>query len=145
MTEDPTAPPMTDISMTEIDVGELAAKLGIEIVELSPARSVARMPVAGNRQPFGLLHGGASAALAETLGSIHAVVHAPEGRSAVGIELSCAHHRSARQGWVTAVCTPAHSGRTLATYDVVISDDTAKRICSARLTVVYVDRVQPPV
>jgi len=93
------------------------------------------MPVEGNTQPYGLLHGGASAVLAETLGSIGSALHAGiESRIAVGIELSCTHHRSARAGYVTGVATPLSLGRTLATWDIVITDDDDKRICTARLT-----------
>jgi len=127
-------------ALAALGVGEMAQKLGIDLVEVTPDRATARMPVDGNRQPFGLLHGGASAALAETIGSIHAYVLAAEGRAAVGIELSCAHHRSARDGFVTAVCVPLHVGRTLATFDIVISDDTARRLCTARLTVAFIDQ-----
>lgn len=125
---------------TALGVGELAQKLGIDLVEVTPDRATATMPVAGNRQPFGLLHGGANAALAETIGSIHAFTLAAEGRVPVGIELSCAHHRSAREGVVTAICTPLHVGRTLGTFEIVISDDTGRRLCTARLTVAFIDQ-----
>ena len=100
-----------------------------------PPRSVARMPVAGNTQPYGLLHGGASAVLAETVGSSGSALHAGLGeRIAVGIELSCTHHRSARDGHVTAVATPLSLGNTLATWDIAITDDQDRRICTSRLT-----------
>jgi 1,4-dihydroxy-2-naphthoyl-CoA hydrolase len=114
--------------------GELTSKLGIEIVEYTPERVVATMPVEGNRQPFGLLHGGASAALAETMGSFHGSLVAA-GKAPLGIELSCTHHRSAKDGVVTAVSTPLHVGRTLCTFEIVISDEAGRRICTARLTV----------
>ncbi|MER7011883.1 hotdog fold thioesterase [Saccharopolyspora sp. NPDC000359] len=121
---------------------QLAAKLGIEYATLQPDRVVATMPVAGNRQPYGLLHGGANAALAETLGSIAAALNAGPGRIAVGLELSCTHHRAATEGVVTGVATPVHRGRSTATYEITITDAEDRRTCTARLTCVLRD--QPP-
>jgi uncharacterized protein (TIGR00369 family) len=92
------------------------------------------MPVDGNRQPLGLLHGGANAALAETIGSVAAVLNAPDGRIAVGLELSCTHHRAAREGRVIGVCTPLHVGRSTSTFEIVITDEESRRTCTARLT-----------
>jgi uncharacterized protein (TIGR00369 family) len=115
-------------------LGALAETLGIEVTEVTARRVVARMPVAGNTQPLGLLHGGASCALAETIGSIGAVTHAGPGRIAVGIEINATHHRSAASGQVTGVATMVHGGRNLATYDIQITDDDGHRICTARLT-----------
>ncbi|MGI8666635.1 MAG: PaaI family thioesterase [Jatrophihabitans sp.] len=113
---------------------QLDGRLGIELVDTDPNRMVATMPVAGNRQPYGLLHGGASAVLAETLGSWAAALHAGPDNIAVGVELNCSHHRSATQGLVTAVCTPLRVGRTMSCFEVVLSDDEDRRICTARLT-----------
>jgi len=113
---------------------QLADRLGIEIVDNDPNRLVATMPVAGNRQPYGLLHGGASAVLAETLGSYSAGLLAGPDHIAVGIELSCSHNRAATQGLVTAVCTPIHVGRTLSSFEIVITDEKGRRTCTARLT-----------
>ncbi|MEJ2869399.1 hotdog fold thioesterase [Actinomycetospora sp. OC33-EN08] len=130
-------------AVPEIEVAypdeQLAVKLGIEITEWDPARVVGTMPVAGNRQPFGLLHGGASAVLAETIGSTAAYVNRVGDRRPVGLELSCTHHRSALSGHVTAVCTPASVGRTVGTFEIVISDDEGRRVCTAKLTCVYRD------
>ena len=120
--------------------GELAETMGIEITEASPERLVARMPVAGNRQPYGLLHGGASVVLAETLGSFGAALHAGPERIAVGIEISATHHRSATSGHVTGTATPVSLGRTLATYEIVIVDDEGRRVCTSRLTCLLRDR-----
>ena len=120
--------------------GELAETMGIEITEASPERLVARMPVAGNRQPYGLLHGGASVVLAETLGSFGAALHAGPERIAVGIEISATHHRSATSGHVTGTATPISLGRTLATYEIVIVDDEDRRVCTSRLTCLLRDR-----
>ncbi|TYB54243.1 hotdog fold thioesterase [Nonomuraea sp. PA05] len=114
--------------------------MGIEFLEATPERVVGRMPVEGNTQPYGLLHGGASAVLAETLGSVGAAVHAGPDRIAVGIELNATHHRSATSGYVTGVATRLHGGRTLATYDIVITDEQDRRVCTARLTCMLRDR-----
>ena len=114
--------------------GTLGAKLGIELVEASAQRIVGTMPVEGNTQPLGLLHGGASAALAETLGSVGAALHAGPGRFVVGVDLNATHHRAARTGIVTGVATALHLGRTVASYDIVISDAQNRRICTSRIT-----------
>ncbi|GLZ36734.1 hotdog fold thioesterase [Actinokineospora sp. NBRC 105648] len=118
----------------------LPDKLGIEITDWDPKRLVGTMPVKGNLQPYGLLHGGANAVLAETLGSVAAGLNAPEGKLVVGLELSCTHHRAARAGIVTAVCTPLHLGRSTSTFEIVITDENDKRTCTARLTCVALDR-----
>ena len=110
--------------------------MGIVITEASPKRVVATMPVEGNTQPFGLLHGGASCVLAESLGSIGATLHAHAiGQAyAVGVDINATHHRSARTGMVTGVATPLHLGGTAASYEIVITDERGARICTARLT-----------
>ncbi len=118
--------------------GELAETMGIEVIEFTRERVVATMPVVGNRQPFGLLHGGATAALAETMGSIHGSL-VGGGKSPLGIELSCTHHRAAKEGLVTAVSLPLHVGRTLCTFEIAVSDNAERRICTARLTVLLRD------
>jgi uncharacterized protein (TIGR00369 family) len=92
------------------------------------------MPVEGNTQPLGLLHGGASVALAETLGSTGAALHAGPGRFVVGVDINATHHRAARSGIVTGVATPLHLGRTIASYEVAISDEQERRICTCRIT-----------
>ena len=121
--------------------GTLAHRMGIKILSASGSEVVATMPVAGNVQPYGLLHGGASCVLAETAGSLGAALHAGGGRVVVGIEISATHHRGARDGQVTAVATLVHGGRTLATYDIVISDAAGRRVCTSRLTCLIRDRV----
>jgi 1,4-dihydroxy-2-naphthoyl-CoA hydrolase len=122
--------------------GALAERMGILLVEASPNRLVGTMPVAGNTQPYGILHGGASLVLAESLGSIGANLHCGPGRLALGIEINATHHRSASSGLVTGVATAAHLGRTLATYDVVITDDADRRLCTARVTCMLRDSRQ---
>jgi uncharacterized protein (TIGR00369 family) len=119
---------------------QLADRMGIKITEWDPERLVGTMPVAHNRQPFGLLHGGASAVLAETLGSIAAAMWGSPDRVPLGVELSCSHHRAATEGEVTGVCTPLHRGRTVATYEIAVSDERDRRICTARLTCLLRDR-----
>jgi uncharacterized protein (TIGR00369 family) len=116
----------------------LNEQMGIVVVEASPERVVATMPVEGNTQPYGLLHGGASCVLAEALGSYGAALHARRlfGGIAVGIEISATHHRSVTSGTVTGVATPVHLGGLLATYEIVITDDQDRRVCTARLTCV---------
>jgi 1,4-dihydroxy-2-naphthoyl-CoA hydrolase len=114
--------------------GALAERMGIELLSAEPGRVVARMPVAGNTQPFGLLHGGASCVLAETVGSIGAGLHAGPDARAVGIEISASHHRSVSAGVVTAVATSLRLGRAVATYQVQITDERARLVCTARLT-----------
>jgi len=127
---------------TAIDGGILGEKMGIEFIEATPQRVVARMPVAGNTQPFGLLHGGASLVLAESLGSIGAVMHAGQGQIAVGIEINATHHRAARAGFVTGVASALSLGKTLATYEVLITDDDGNRVCTSRITCLI--RPKPP-
>ncbi|MFI7007938.1 PaaI family thioesterase [Streptomyces sp. NPDC050145] len=119
--------------------GDLGRRMGIDIKEASADRVLATMPVAGNTQPYGLLHGGASAVLAETLGSVGSMLHGGSGKIAVGVDLNCTHHRSARSGLVTGVATPVHRGRTTATYEVVITDEQDRRVCTARLTCILKD------
>jgi 1,4-dihydroxy-2-naphthoyl-CoA hydrolase len=117
-----------------VNGGALGAKLGIKLLEASVDRLVATMPVEGNTQPLGLLHGGASVALAETLGSTGAALHAGPGRFVVGVDINATHHRAARTGTVTGVATPLHLGRTIASYEIAISDEQERRICTCRIT-----------
>ncbi|GAB2963604.1 hotdog fold thioesterase [Streptomyces pseudoechinosporeus] len=114
--------------------GHLGPRMGVQITEASADRVVGTMPVEGNTQPYGLLHGGASAVLAETLGSVGAMLHAGSSKIALGLDLNCTHHRGARSGLVTGVATPLHRGRSTATYEIAISDEAGKRVCTARLT-----------
>jgi uncharacterized protein (TIGR00369 family) len=127
---------------SEIDGGILGEKMGIEFIEVTAQRVVGRMPVAGNTQPFGLLHGGASLVLAESLGSIGAVMYAGQGQIAVGIEINATHHRAARSGFVTGIATALSLGKTLATYEVLITDDDGNRVCTSRITCLI--RPKPP-
>ncbi|KAA1429047.1 hotdog fold thioesterase [Nocardioides antri] len=135
--------------MTDIDeflsslpdgMGGLNHKLGIELVDISPEKVVGTMPVEGNTQPFRLLHGGASVALAETLGSVGSGLHAAQyGKVSVGVDINATHHRAATSGTVTGTATAIHLGRTSAAYDVVIVDERGKRVCTSRITCALID------
>jgi uncharacterized protein (TIGR00369 family) len=122
------------IDPTTVPIGALAENMGITLTHVSAESVTGTMPVAGNTQPFGLLNGGASMALAETLGSIGANVHAGENRFAVGVDINGTHHRSATKGTVSGVATAISLGQTLAVYEVVITDEANKRLCTARIT-----------
>jgi len=114
--------------------GALDKKMGIEIIEASPQRLVGTMPVEGNTQPMGLLHGGANVVLAESLGSIGTQLHAGADRRIVGVDINATHHKSAVSGVVTAVATAISLGNTMCSYDVVITNEAGQRTCTARIT-----------
>ena len=120
--------------LVDSEGGALAKKMGFEFVELSASFSVARMPVHGNTQVIGLLHGGAHVVLGETLGSVSSAIHAGPGRYAVGIEINATHSRSVTSGWVTGTCTALVLGRTLATHEIVMTDDAGRRLSTVRMT-----------
>jgi 1,4-dihydroxy-2-naphthoyl-CoA hydrolase len=120
--------------IVETGGGALSRKMGIEFVELSAERSIARMPVEGNTQVLGLLHGGAHVVLAESLGSVSSAIHAGPGRYAVGIEINATHSRSITEGWVTGTCTALVLGRTLATHEIVMTDEEGRRLSTVRMT-----------
>ena len=124
-----------------IELGELDQKMGVRIIEESVQRVVARMPVAGNTQSFGLLHGGASLAVGEAVGSWAAVKFASTfGKVVVGVDVNATHHRSATDGEVTITATPIKLGRRLTSHEVIITDDQDRRICTLRITNLVVDR-----
>ena len=127
---------MTDFLQVirERGIGALDKKMGIEIIEASPERLVATMPVEGNTQPIGLLHGGANVVLAESLGSIGTQLHAGADRKIVGVDINATHHKSATSGIVTAVATAISLGKTLCSYNVEIKNDEGERTCTARIT-----------
>jgi len=128
---------MTDDALAYVQqrgLGVLAEKMGIEMLEFTVERAVARMPVEGNTQPADLLHGGAYVVLGESLGSMSANLYAGEGRLAVGIEINASHTRSATSGYVTGVCTPIHLGRTLTTHEIAVTDDRGRRCSTIRIT-----------
>ena len=121
-------------------LGEIADTMGIKLTEAAAERTVATMPVPGNRQRMGILHGGASALLAETVGSVAASIHAGEGRFIVGLELNITHHRSATDGVITAVATPLSLGNTIASYHIELLNEIGQRTATARLTCLVRER-----
>ena len=122
-----------------LGISPLAAKMGIVFREMTVERLVATMPVAGNEQNAGLLHGGAHLVLAETLGSIAAVLHTRGEKPVVGIEISATHHRGITAGIVTGTCTPIHLGGTLTTHEIVMTDEDGRRLSSAKITNMILD------
>lgn len=116
--------------------------LGIKVIELSEDRVVATMPVHGaTRQPFGLLHGGASVVLAETAASVGTYMSIdPQTQNAVGMEINANHLRSVKDGIVTAVAEPIHKGRTSMVWDIRIRDEADRLICISRCTVAIVPK-----
>ena len=114
--------------------GALAEKMGIEFIEFSVERCVATMPVEGNTQPVGLLHGGAYVVLGESLGSMAAALHAGAGRIAVGVDVNATHTRSATSGLVTGICTPIHLGRSMTVHEIAVTDDQGRRCSTVRIT-----------
>lgn len=121
-------------------MGALNEKMGVVITEISPERIVATMPVEGNTQPYGLLHGGASVVLAETLGSIGSAIHAFPDKIAVGVDINATHHRAATTGTVTGTATPVHLGRSMAAFEVVVTNEQGKRVCTSRITCALLDQ-----
>ena len=122
-------------SMWKISLGELDEKMNVKIIEESVERVVASMPIEGNRQSFGLLHGGASLAVGEAVGSWAAVIHASTlGMTAVGVDVSATHHKSATSGLITITATPISLGRTLTSHEVVITHENGDRLCTLRIT-----------
>ena len=126
-------------------LGALADKMGIVFTEFTVERAVATMPVEGNTQPVGLLHGGAYVVLGESLGSMSANLHAGPGRLAVGVDINATHTRSATTGIVTGVCTPIHLGRSVAVHEIVVTDDQGRRCSTVRITNMIKDRPESSV
>lgn len=123
-----------DVPAEYAQIGALNDKMGFELLKLTPDEVIGRMPVAGNTQPYGLWHGGASCVLAETLASLGSFMYAQPERVSVGVDINATHHRSVTAGWVTGTATAVHLGRTVVSYEIVIVDDAGKRICTARVT-----------
>ncbi|MCW4464052.1 hotdog fold thioesterase [Glutamicibacter sp. MNS18] len=131
----------TTLEPWTIELGELDRKMGVRIIEESVDKVVARMPVAGNTQSFGLLHGGASLAVGEAVGSWAAVKYASTfGKVVVGVDVSATHHRSATSGEVTITATPIKLGRRITSHDVVLTDDQDRRLCTLRITNLVIDK-----
>ena len=126
--------------LEERGLGALDKKMGIEILEATAERVVGTMPVETNTQVFGILHGGANVVLAETLGSLGAWMHTGGLKRVVGVDINATHHKAATKGLVTGVATPVSLGRTLACYDIVITNEAGQRTCTARITNVILEQ-----
>ena len=133
--QSPSGTPSVAFDFASIARSSLIDAMGIVFVEASPDLVIGTMPVEGNTQPMGLLHGGASCVLAETLASTGAALHGARiGKYAVGIDINATHHRGATAGLVTATARAVQLGGSLASYEIVIVDDADRRVCTARLT-----------
>lgn len=121
--------------------GALMERLGLEWLEIGTRRVVAKIPVEGNTQPYGILHGGATGALCETIGSIGTAVVAGIDKRPVGIQLSVNHLRAVHEGHVTGTGTPVHIGKTVAVWDIRVEDDQGRLVAVSRLTLAIRDSV----
>jgi 1,4-dihydroxy-2-naphthoyl-CoA hydrolase len=126
--------------LVETNGGALTTKMGVEYLELSAEHSVATMPVLGNTQVVGILHGGAHVVIAESLGSVSSAIHAGPGRVAMGIEINATHSRSISSGLVIATCDALVLGRTLCTHEIVMRDEEGRRLSTVRMTNILRDR-----
>lgn len=121
--------------------GTMVEHLGIEFTDVAADSVSARMPVDGRTvQPFRILHGGASVALAETLGSIAAHYKAGPGRQCVGLEINANHIRAVREGFVTGTATPLHIGRTTQVWQIRIEDEQGRLVCISRITMAVMEK-----
>ena len=133
MADTDTRTPWITVDELNANGGALAERMRIQFTEATLERVVATMPVEGNTQPYGLLHGGASVVLAESVGSMLSVLYAGAGRAAVGMTVNAIHHRPASSGTVTATATLMQAGRTTASVAIAVTDDEGRRICSCTL------------
>jgi uncharacterized protein (TIGR00369 family) len=127
-------------ALNEYGLGELAERMGIKLSEVSANRTVGTMPVEGNRQPLGLLNGGANAILAETLGSIAANVAVYPTKVAVGVDINVTHHKAVKSGLVKGIATPNHIGKSTGSYVIEIFNDKEELTASARLSVFFKEK-----
>lgn len=116
--------------------GPLETRMGLELLEVSADLTRGRMPVEGNTQPFGLWHGGASCVLAEVLASVAGQAAVGTGGEVFGVEINATHHEAARRGYITGEARALRIGGRLGTWEVVLTDDDGRRICTARVTCV---------
>ncbi|MEP4531570.1 MAG: hotdog fold thioesterase [Cyclobacteriaceae bacterium] len=128
-------------AINQMSAQSMVGHLGIEFIECTTDHLTAKMPVNEKTiQPFGLLHGGASVALAETLGSVASNLLLEKGQMAVGLEINANHLRPAREGFVIGKATPIHVGRKTHVWSIEISDQNDKMICVSRLTIAIIDK-----
>lgn len=126
--------------LTRTNGGELTTKMGVEWLELSAEHSVARMPVEGNRQVVGILHGGAYVVLGEGLGSISSAIHAGPGRVAMGIDVNATHTGAISEGWVVGTCDAIALSKSLATHEIIVREEsTGRRLSTVRITNILKD------
>ncbi len=123
----------------------MVGHIGIEFTAVGPDYVVARMPVdKRTHQPFGQLHGGASVALAETLGSVGAMMCVdPSRQQVVGLEINANHVRGVREGWVTGTARPLHRGKTTQLWEIRIEDDAGRLVCISRITMAVLEKAAP--
>ena len=114
--------------------GELTSKMGIKFLKITAEESIATMPVEGNRQVIGILHGGAHVVLAESLGSLSAAVHGGPERVAVGIEINASHSKSVTSGLVTGTCRALSLGGRLCVHEIVMTNEDGERLSTVRMT-----------
>lgn len=127
--------PVSVQALNDSSANTAVSHLGIEITEVGDDCIVGRVPVdARTMQPFGLLHGGVSVVLAETLGSLGAFYACPEGHTAVGLDINANHLRAARSGWVTGTAKPVHIGRTTQVWQIDMVNDEGQPTCTSRIT-----------
>ena len=127
--------PLTTQTLTDIHKDTAVERLGIEFLEVGDDFIRARVPVdTRTRQPYGILHGGVSVVLAETLGSCGAAFAAPEGHRAVGLDINANHLRAITSGWVTGTARPVHVGRTTQVWQIDLQDEQGRLTCVSRLT-----------
>jgi uncharacterized protein (TIGR00369 family) len=127
--------PVSVAELTRISLDTAVSHLGIEFLEVGDDFITARVPVdARTRQPFGLLHGGVSVVLAETLGSVAANYACAKGHQAVGLDINANHLRSATSGWVTGTARAVHIGRTTQVWQIDMINDAGDMTCVSRIT-----------
>ncbi|MCX7225438.1 MAG: hotdog fold thioesterase [Burkholderiales bacterium] len=127
--------PVSVAELTAIHQDTAVAHLGIEFLEVGDDFISARVPVdTRTKQPYGLLHGGVSVVLAETLGSCGAAFSCPEGHRAVGLDINANHLKSATSGWVTGVARPVHIGRTTQVWQIDLHNEAGELTCVSRIT-----------
>jgi len=126
---------VTPEQLNDFTKNTLISHLNIKVTDIGEGTITATMPVDDyTRQPMGYLHGGASAVLAETLGSIAGYLAAGDDAAAFGVEINASHVRSVKEGMVTAVASPLRVGKTLQVWDINITDDDGDLVCASRLT-----------
>ncbi len=147
MTPSDPAPPPIDLSRFTGETGPLNVHrlLGVEVLEASAERVVLSLPVTEKvHQPYGILHGGVSALLAESAASFGAALAAPPGRHVVGIELNASHLRAVRSGNLIATATPVRTGRTVSVWAIHLTGDDGRPVCEARCTLAVIELEQLP-